>query len=212
MNSDAIAFLKKCEPRFTNHIERIGDIELPTRRSSDPFLALIESIAYQQLAGTAARVIWSRVLALFPEQIPSARVLLELSEDQLRAAGLSRSKARSLRDIAAKKAEGVVPTARSIARMTEKNIFERLIQIRGVGPWTVEMLLIFSLRRPDIMPSTDYGVRKGIQLLYRKRSLPTPKQVAKLAESWSPHRTTAALYLWRIAAAAKPKKRKAATS
>ena len=95
-------------------------------------------------------------MALFPGQIPSARALLELSEDQLRSAGLSRSKARSLRDIAAKKAEGVVPTARSIARMTEENIFERLIQIRGVGPWTVEMLLIFSLRRPDIMPSTDW--------------------------------------------------------
>ncbi len=212
MNPDAIAFLKKCEPRFTVHIERIGDIGLPKRRSNDPFLALIESIAYQQLAAAAARVIWSRVLALFPEQTPSAHALLDLSEDQLRSAGLSRSKARSLREIAAKKAEGVVPTARSIARMTEHNIFERLIQIRGVGPWTVDMLLIFSLRRPDIMPSTDYGVRKGIQLLYRKRSLPSPKQVAKLTECWSPHRTTAALYLWRIAAAAKPKKRKAATS
>ena len=132
------------------------------------------------------------MLALFPRQKPSAQGLLTLSEDQLRAAGLSRSKARSLLDIAAKKMEGVVPTALGIARMTEQHICERLIRIRGVGPRTVEMLLIFSLRRPDVIPSTDYGVRKGIQLQYRKRSLPTPKEVANLAEHWSPYRTTAA--------------------
>ncbi len=212
MNPEAIAFLKAREPRFAEHIERIGDVALPKSRSKDPFLALIESIAYQQLAGAAARVIWSRVLALFPDQTPSAHALLALSEAQLRGAGLSRSKARALRDIAEKKAAGIVPTARSIARMSEKNVYERLTQIRGVGPWTVEMLLIFSLRRPDIMPATDYGVRKGFQVLYRKRSLPTPKQIEKCAQHWRPHRTTAALYLWRIAATAKPAKKKTATS
>ena len=148
------------------------------------------------------------MLALFDGAAPTAEALLALSDEQLRSAGLSRSKVAAMRDIAAKTVAGIVPNARSIARMQEERIYERLTQIRGVGRWTVEMLLIFSLRRPDVMPVTDYGVRKGFQVLYRKRSLPTPKQLEKFARRWSPHRTTAALYLWRIANTAKPVRRK----
>ena len=216
MNTDAIEFLKASEPAFAEHIGRIGPIILPPKRSPDPFLALIESITYQQLAGSAAKAIWTRVLALFADQTPCAEVLLSLGDDQLRAAGLSRGKTLAMRDIADKKLKGIVPNARSISRMSEQRIYEQLTQIRGVGRWTVEMLLIFTLRRPDIMPATDYGIRKGFQALYRKRALPTPKQLEKFAQRWSPHRTTAALYLWRIADGAKPikkpVKRKSATS
>jgi 3-methyladenine DNA glycosylase/8-oxoguanine DNA glycosylase len=208
MNSEAIDFLRSSEPRFAEHIERIGPVTINSPEYKDPFVALIRSITYQQLAGAAARAIWLRVLALFDGAAPTAEALLALSDEQLRSAGLSRSKVAAMRDIAVKTVAGIVPNARSIARMQEERIYERLTQIRGVGRWTVEMLLIFSLRRPDVMPVTDYGVRKGFQVLYRKRSLPTPKQLEKFARRWSPHRTTAALYLWRIANTAKPVRRK----
>lgn len=213
MNPSAIAHLCKCEPRFAAHVERIGPITLQKAEYTDPFVALLRSITYQQLAGNAARAIWLRVLALFEGAMPSAESLLRLSDETLRSAGLSRSKAAAMRDIATKRMEGLVPTARSIARMKEERIYEQLVQIRGVGPWTVEMLLIFGLRRPDVMPGSDYGVRKGVQVLYGRRTLPTPRQVLRYAERWRPHRTTAALYLWRIAESA-PRKRnkKRATS
>jgi 3-methyladenine DNA glycosylase/8-oxoguanine DNA glycosylase len=211
MNEEAIDFLKAREPAFADHIDRIGLIEL-SPKSPDPFLGLLKSITHQQLAGAAAGAIWRRVLALFADQTPNAELLLTLSDAQLRAAGLSRSKATAMREIAAKTMLGVVPDALGISRMSEEEIREQLTQIRGVGPWTVEMLLIFTLRRPDVMPATDYGIRKGIQVLYRKRALPTPKQIEKLANRWRPHRTTAALYLWRIAESAKPAQRNAATS
>jgi 3-methyladenine DNA glycosylase/8-oxoguanine DNA glycosylase len=111
-----------------------------------------------------------------------------------------------MKDIAHKALAGHVPDAKQIAKMSEKEIYDRLTQIRGVGPWTVDMLLIFTLRRPDILPSNDYGVRKGFQVLYRKRAMPSPKLLLKTAELWRPYRTTAALYLWRIADSSKQAK------
>jgi DNA-3-methyladenine glycosylase II len=211
MNKEAIEFLKAKEPRFAGHIERIGLIELKARYP-DPFVGLIRSITYQQLATAAAAAIWGRVLALFEEQPPSAARLMAISDEQLRAAGLSRGKTQAMRDIAAKALAGIVPTEHEISQMSEEAIYEQLTQIHGVGPWTVAMLLIFTLNRPDIMPATDLGIRKGIQVLYGKRKLPQVEQIEKFASKWRPHRTTAALYLWRIAEAAKTAKRKAATS
>ena len=212
MNKESIDFLKACEPAFTEHIDKIGPIELPAAKIRDPFIALMRSITYQQLAGAAAGAIWTRLQELFADEKPTPELLRLLSDEQLRGAGLSRSKIRAMRDIAQKAAAGIVPSARSISRMSEAVIYERLTQIRGVGNWTVEMVLIFTLRRPDVMPATDYAIRKGIQVLFRKRNLPTPRQIEKLTARWRPHRTTAALYLWRIAAASKPTRRKAATS
>jgi len=211
MNKNAVDFLRTREPKFAEHIDRIGLIEL-SAKSPDPFVGLIKSITYQQLAGAAAGAIWRRVRALFADQNPTAELLLLLSDEQLRAAGLSRGKTLAMREIAAKTMLGIVPDTDGISRMSENDIREQLTQIRGVGPWTVEMLLIFTLCRPDVMPATDYAIRKGIQVLYRKRSLPTPKQIEKLTSRWTPHRTTAALYLWRIAEGAKPIRRKAAIS
>jgi len=212
MNREAIDFLKTCEPAFTEHNDRIGLIELPAAKTKDPFIALMKSITYQQLAASAAGAIWKRIQALFAGEKPTPEMLLSLSDEKLRGAGLSRGKVLAMRDIAQKAVDGIVPSARSISRMSEAAIYERLTQIRGVGPWTVEMVLIFTLRRPDVMPATDYAIRKGIQVLYRKRALPTPRQIEKLTARWRPHRTTAALYLWRIATATKPVRRKTSTS
>jgi len=133
-------------------------------------------------------------VGLFDEEGPRPEKLVALSEETLRSAGLSRSKAVSMRDIATRTLSGQIPDAQAMKEMSNEDLFATLTQIRGVGPWTVEMLLMFTLRRPDVMPATDYGVRKGFQMLYRKRKLPTP------------YRTAAALYLWRIADTAKEKK------
>jgi 3-methyladenine DNA glycosylase/8-oxoguanine DNA glycosylase len=206
MHLRAINHLRNRDPRLAECIDRVGLIKLPARRSRDPYLALLETIAYQQLAGAAAKKIWDRVVGLFDEQGPRPEKLIALSEEQLRAAGLSRSKAVSMRDIATRTLSGQIPDAQAMKKMSNEELFAALTQIRGVGPWTVEMLLMFTLRRPDVMPATDYGVRKGFQVLYRKREMPTPKQLLKKAEMWRPYRTAAALYLWRIADTAREKK------
>ena len=212
MHLRAINHLRSKDPRLAELIDQIGIIKLPARRSSDPYLALLETIAYQQLAGSAAKKIWERVIALFDQDGPRPDKLIALSEEELRSAGLSRSKAVSMREIAARTISGQVPDVQRMKSMSDEELFATLTQIRGVGPWTVEMLLMFTLRRPDIMPVTDYGIRKGFQMLYRKRQMPTPKQILKKAETWRPYRTAAALYLWRIADSAKDKKQKNATS
>lgn len=212
MHARAAKHLRSRDPRLAEWIDRIGVIKLPARRSRDPYVALLETIAYQQLAGAAAKKIWERVLGLFDGEAPRAERLLALSEEQLRSAGLSRSKAASMRDIAARTLSGHIPDAAGIKGMSDEELFATLTQVRGVGPWTVEMLMMFTLRRPDIMPATDYGVRKGFQLLYRKREMPTPKELLKKAEIWRPYRTAAALYLWRIADSAKEQRKKKPTS
>jgi DNA-3-methyladenine glycosylase II len=199
MHARAANHLRDSDPRLGEWIDRLGIIKLPVRRAPDPYLALLQSIAYQQLAGSAARAIWGRVLSLFEDGRPHPERMIAINDAHLRSAGLSRNKILYMKEIAHKALAGHVPDAEQIAKMSEKDIFDRLTQIRGVGPWTVDMLLIFTLRRPDILPSSDYGVRKGYQVLYRKRALPTPKQLLKTAELWRPYRTTAALYLWRIA-------------
>ena len=208
MHLRAIKHLRNQDPRLAEWIDQIGLIKMPARRSRDPYLALLETIAYQQLAGSAAKKIWERVIALFDGDGPRPEKLIALPEEELRSAGLSRSKAVSMREIAARTISGQVPDAQRMKGMSDAALFATLTQIRGVGPWTVEMLLMFTLRRPDIMPVTDYGIRKGFQLLYRKRQMPTPKQILKKAEIWRPYRTAAALYLWRIADTAKERREK----
>ena len=132
-----------------------------------------------------------------------------MTEVELRAAGLSRSKALAMKDICVRVNAGKIPSTSLIAQMSDADIYEQLMEARGVGMWTVDMLMLFTLCRPDVMPVTDYGVRKGFQVLYRKRALPSPKQLLKHSEKWQPHRSVAALYLWRIAETAKkPRKTK----
>jgi 3-methyladenine DNA glycosylase/8-oxoguanine DNA glycosylase len=209
MATPAIRHLRKSDPRFTEWIDRIGTLELPTPPAREPYVALLESIAHQQLAGAAARAIWARVIALFADGVPCPKRLAEMTEADLRAAGLSRNKVLAMQDISVRVNEGKIPSTALIAQMSDADIYAQLMEARGVGMWTVDMLMMFTLCRPDVMPVTDYGVRKGFQVLYRKRALPSPKQLLKHSEKWQPHRSVAALYLWRIAETAKkPKKAK----
>ena len=209
MTTPAIRHLRKSDSRFDKWIDRIGPLQLSVPPVREPYVALLEYIAHQQLAGAAARAIWARVVGLFEDGVPCPKRIAEMSEAELRSAGLSRSKALAMKDICARVNAGKIPTAALIAQMSDADVYAQLMEARGVGAWTVDMLMIFTLCRPDVMPATDYGVRKGFQVLYRKRALPSPKQLLKFSEKWRPHRSVAALYLWQIAGTAKkPKKKK----
>src|SRR6202035_2963017 len=209
MPMHAIQHLRQCDPRLAEWIDRIGVLQFPAPQAREPYVALLETIAHQQLAGAAARAIWTRVIGLFEDGVPCSKRLVQMTEEHLRTAGLSRSKALAMKEICTRVNAGTIPSAALIGQMSDAEIYERLIEVRGVGSWTVDMPMMFTLHRPDIMPVTDYGVRKGFQVLYRKRALPTPKQLLKLTEKWRAHRSVAALYLWRIAETAKiPKKKK----
>jgi DNA-3-methyladenine glycosylase II len=206
MSVRAVNHLRRCDERLGDWIDRIGALRLPKPEAREPYVALLETIAHQQLAGAAARAIWARVLGLFDGGVVCPRRLADMTEEHLRSAGLSRSKAVAMRDICARVNAGKLPNAAQITQMSDAEIYAQLTEIRGVGSWTVDMLMLFTLCRPDVMPVTDYGVRKGFQVLYRKRKLPTPKQLAKFSEKWRPYRSVAALYLWRIADSGKKKK------
>jgi len=166
--------------------------------SIGPFDALAESIAYQQLSGKAAATIFGRVRALYPKRKwLDPEQLLATPDETLRAAGLSRAKTAALKDLAAKTIDGTVPSGRALIRMTDDEIITRLTTVRGIGRWTVEMLLLFDLGRPDVWPVDDYGVRKGFAKTFGRRKLPTPKQLMKFGEKWRPYRSVAAWYFWR---------------
>jgi DNA-3-methyladenine glycosylase II len=163
-----------------------------------PFDALAESIAYQQLSGKAAATIFGRVRALYPKRKwLDPKQLLATPDETLRGAGLSRAKVSALKDLAAKTIDGTVPSGRALIRMSDDEIIARLTTVRGIGRWTVEMLLLFDLGRPDVWPVDDYGVRKGFAKTFRRRKLPTPKQLMKFGEKWRPYRSVAAWYFWR---------------
>jgi DNA-3-methyladenine glycosylase II len=163
-----------------------------------PFDALAESIAYQQLSGKAAATIFGRVRALYPKRKwLDPEQLLATPDETLRAAGLSRAKTAALKDLAAKTIDGTVPAGRALIHMSDDEIVTRLTAVRGIGRWTVEMLLLFDLGRPDVWPVNDYGVRKGFAKTFGRRKLPTPKQLMKFGEKWRPYRSVAAWYFWR---------------
>ena len=164
------------------------------------FAALAEAIVYQQLNGKAAAKIFARVRALFPrahEAAVTPEQILRASDEKLRGAGLSRSKLLSLRDLAQKAASGRLPTIAEVQQMEDEAIIARLTDVRGIGRWTVEMLLIFNLGRPDVLPVDDYGIRKGFALAFKKQSLPSRQQLEKRGARWKPYRTVASWYLWR---------------
>src|SRR5215831_5380764 len=199
MNHDeAHRHLSASDRRLAYLISHSRRYEIEPNPKVRTFDALAESIAYQQLSGKAAATIWKRVRAIFPKRkFLDPKLVLKTPDETLRAAGLSRSKVAALKDLAAKTIDGTVPTARAMTRMTDDEIVERLIQVRGIGRWTVEMLLLFDLGRPDVWPVHDYGVRKGFAKTFRKRKLPTPKQLLKQGEKFAPYRSVAAWYFWR---------------
>ncbi len=198
MNEETLQHLSAADKILARLIRKVGPCTLKPQRNCSPFQSLVQSVAYQQLTGKAAATILGRVKDLFPTQsFPEPEDLVNTPDEQLRAAGLSRAKVAAVKDIAAKTLSGVVPTSREIRKLSNEEILERLTSIRGVGPWTVEMLLMFRLGRPDVLPVTDYGVRKGFALTYKLDELPTPQELLAHGEKWRPYRTTAAWYMWR---------------
>lgn len=198
MTPGAVKHLSKVDKILARVIRRVGPVPRFTRERVSPYQALVEAVVYQQLTGKAAATILGRVKALFPgRKFPPAAELAAMKDRTLRGAGLSWAKVAAVKDIAARTLDGVVPTSRALEKMSNDEILSRLTTLRGVGPWTVEMLLIFKMRRPDVLPCTDYGVRKGIALLYKMKELPSPKEVLALGARWRPHCSTAAWYLWR---------------
>ena len=189
--------LAAADQRFAALIERVGPCLLQIEKLGSPFAALAESIVYQQLTGKAAATIHGRLVALFPRRRLTPEGILGTHSRRLRGAGLSRAKVLALKDLADKTLDGVVPTLRRLHTMPDDAIVERLTAVRGIGPWTVEMLLIFRLGRPDVWPVTDYGVRKGYATVFSRGRLPSPKLLARRGEAWRPYRSVAAWYLWR---------------
>jgi DNA-3-methyladenine glycosylase II len=208
MSTDALQHLARADKVMARVIERVGPCAWKPRRRRSPFETLVQSVAYQQLNGTAAATIFGRVKALYPgKPFPSPADLLATPDRQLRGAGLSRSKIAAIKDIAANTLSGVVPTSRAIARLDDEAILSRLTTIRGVGPWTVHMLLIFKLGRPDVLPVTDFGVRKGFAVAYGLADLPDPRELLAHGEKWRPYRSFAAWYLWRVLDLPEPTRR-----
>ena len=185
------------EPRFAALIDRVGPPRLAVDRARSPYQALLRAIAHQQLHGRAAEAILGRLVAAAGGQVPEPGALLAMPETELRACGFSASKIAALRDLAAQAASGVVPTRRVCARLADDALVERLTQIRGIGRWTVEMLLIFGLGRPDILPVDDFGVREGYRRLVGDAAQLKPRALAAIGAAWAPYRSFAAWYLWR---------------
>ncbi|MEY2561513.1 MAG: DNA-3-methyladenine glycosylase [Verrucomicrobiota bacterium] len=205
---NAIKHIARSDPRFAALIARARPFDVVANKLVRPFDALAESIAYQQLSGKAAATIFGRVRALYPRRKwLDPALILKTPEETLRACGLSRSKTAALKDLAAKTLDGTVPSARALARMSDEEIIERLTAVRGIGRWTVEMLLLFELGRLDVWPVADYGVLKGFAKTFGRRKLPTPKQFSKIGEKWRPYRSVAAWYFWRALDAPETKSR-----
>jgi len=195
---DALRFLRRTDPVMAQLIRQAGPFSVNPERGVGPYEALVQAVAHQQLTGKAARTILGRFYALYgADCCPEPARLVDTPDEALRGCGFSRAKAASLKDIAARTLDGTIPQRRALARMKNEAIIERLVEARGVGRWTVEMFLMFTLGRPDVLPVDDYGIRLGYKIAYGKRTLPKPKSLAKFGERWAPYRTTASWYLWR---------------
>jgi DNA-3-methyladenine glycosylase II len=209
MNAAAHKHLSTVDPVMARLIRELGECELKPETRRSPFQSLVQAVAHQQLNGTAANTILTRFRKLFPgRKFPRPEDLAGVTDEQIRACGFSYAKIKAIRDIAAKTISGVVPTSRAIVKLSDDEIIARLTEVRGVGRWTVEMLLIFQLGREDVLPVDDFGVRAGFQAAYKKRTMPKPKQLLAYGRRWRPHATTAAWFLWRAADAAKDAKKK----
>jgi len=197
----AVAHLRAADPALARVIDLVGPCGLQINATQSLFIALAEAIVYQQLTAKAAATIFARVRGLFPhaQNGPTPLQILRVSDAKLRGAGLSGAKAAALRDLARKASDGQIPTLQDLRTMEDAAIVESLTQVKGIGRWTVEMLLMFRLGRPDILPLDDYGLQKGIAVIDRKRKLPAKKDMEKRGKRWSPYRSVASWYLWRAA-------------
>jgi len=196
----AIAHLSYSDPDWARLIKQIGPCGLQSKSEREPYEALIRAVAYQQLHGRAAAAITARFLALYPDEaFPAPVNILATDEHILRGCGFSAAKVTAIRGIAAKTLEGLVPMRSAALALSDEEIIERLVSLRGVGRWTVEMILIFTLERPDVLPVDDFGVREGWRVLKSLAKQPLPRELAKIGQAWSPYRSVAAWYLWQAA-------------
>lgn len=204
-----LAHFEHADPKMARLIEIAGPYRLRPKEYASPFRHLAEAIASQQISGAAARSILRRFIAvcggdpLDALSFPAPETVLTLDSQTLRAAGLSAAKVVALQDLARKTLSGVVPDTQALLELDDEAIVERLVAVRGIGRWTVQMMLMFQLGRPDVLPSDDYGVRNGFKLLFKKRDLPTPGELARHGARWAPYRSAAAWYLWRAVDLAK---------
>lgn len=199
MHSESIRHLKRVDPVLAVIIERVGPCRLEPRREGTHFDALVRSIIYQQLSGKAAGTIHGRLRGLYGDRNPTPAELLATPEEQLRAVGLSRQKLSYLKDLATKVESGVVPlSAEVIDHLGDDEIIERLVQVKGIGRWTVQMFLMFRLGRRDVLPDLDLGIQNAIRRAYGMRKQPAPKDVVRIGAKWRPHASVASWYLWRF--------------
>ena len=189
----AVNHLKKCDPVLRAIIERVGPCRMEF--GVPEFRSLAEAIVYQQLNGKAAVTIFNRFAALAGDPL-TPEGILKLSDEQLRSVGLSKQKSAYRKDLAAKTAAGLLDFSR-LQELTDEDVIQHLTQVKGVGVWTAHMFLMFSLRRPNVLPTGDYGVQVAIRKHYKKRKLPKPKDMEKIAKAWAPYRSVACWYLWR---------------
>ena len=189
----AVNHLKKADPVLRAIIERVGPCRMEF--GLPEFCSLAEAIVYQQLNGKAAVTIFNRFAALAGDPL-APEGILKLSNEQLRSVGLSKQKSAYLKDLAAKTASGLLDFTR-LPEMTDEEVIQHLTQVKGVGVWTAHMFLMFSLRRPNVLPTGDYGVQVAIRKHYKKRKLPKPKDMEKIAKAWEPYRSVACWYMWR---------------
>ncbi len=195
----AVQHLSDNDPIMAQLAAEIGPFNLEFRGELSPFQALLQSIVYQQLSGHAAGSIYRRLQAFYGDRLPTPAALLDTPDDQLRSCGLSRAKVRAVKDLAEKTSQNLLPTPARIAHMENDEIVSEFSAVRGIGPWTVEMLMIFNLGRPDILPITDLGVRRGFSVAYQTGRLPTSAELLAHGECWRPYRSVASWYLWQAA-------------
>ena len=207
MTAAALKHLSAVDPVMARLIREVGPCRLAHEPWRSPFQSLVQAVAHQQLNGTAAETILTRFKKLFPKRrFPKPEDLAGVTDEQIRACGFSFAKIAAIRDIAAKILDGTIPSSRQIEKLSDEEIIERLTGARGVGRWTVEMLLMFQLGRKDVLPVDDFGVRTGFRVAYKKRKMPKPKVLLAFGKKWRPHASTAAWYLWQAANAARKKK------
>ncbi len=196
--AEAVAHLRASDEVLARMMDRVGVFALKLRPIKNLFEAMMRSIVYQQLHGKAAASIHGRVVAqLMPHGGVTPEALIKAPDAALRGAGLSANKLLAMRDLALKCREGVVPTLQEAHKLSDEELVLRLTEVRGIGPWTVQMLLIFYLGRPDVLPTGDFAVRQAFKRLYKKRKDPTPEAMVQQARRWQPYRSVATWYLWR---------------
>ena len=196
--AEATQYLAERDEHLKHLIEETTPFQLKIEAAQSPYETLVEAIAYQSISGKAAATIYGRVKALSATgRAPTPQEMLKLRKPVLRKAGLSRAKILAMKDLAQKTLDGVVPTLEQAEKLTDEELVERLVSVRGIGAWTVEMFLIFRLGRPDVLPIHDLGVKKGWAITYGKKHMPKPKELLAFGERWRPYRTVASWYMWR---------------